>query len=122
MVESHSVNYRQDYKASNAVLKMVLMHYVSFSDFEAKVYPWTKHHNHLNAGFLMATVPNMKKYVELLLQEYERAKSHSEKLGVPLEFDDQGALRRLHLWHYPNIIADTLTKLVSKKDNYVNDL
>lgn len=93
--------------------------------FENAVYPWSRHHQHLNAGGFMGKIVKMIPYLEYMQRDYnnftiERAEEIKEK-GRNF-WRDQTVWRNMHLRFYPDIKIDSLAKLWTRTDIYMYDL
>ena len=93
--------------------------------FENAVYPWSRHHQHLNAGGFMGKVVNMIPYLKWMKNDYlnftrDRAKSIQER-GRNF-WRDQTVWRTMHLKFYPDIKIDSFAKLWTRTDVFMYDL
>eukprot|EP01084_Bolivina_argentea_P026104 48493_1 len=93
--------------------------------FENAVYPWSRHHQHLNAGGFMGKIVNMIPYLKWMKKDYnnftiERADEIKER-GRNF-WRDQTVWRTMHMLFYPDIKIDSLARLWTRTDIYMYDL
>lgn len=83
----------------------------SLARFERLVAPWSKHHAHITAGMFMARTDKLLAHMEALVEE---SKSQS---GM---FNDQRHWRRLHRHVYPLVKADSMCRIFTRHDQFMN--
>ncbi len=75
---------------------------------------------------MMANLTSWRRYTGLLREEYLKEKKKKEEEGGhgsgEFKFNDQLALRRLHLRFYPRIKADTMSWVMTRKDHRMDQL
>ena len=97
-------------------------HGTFFRKFENSVAPWSKYHTHLSAGGFMSTLKGLEKFLFLWLMDhaiqYDRAeRNKTDGRLIQFGWDDQLALRGLHMQHHPAIKVDTLSKIFTRRDD-----
>ena len=95
------------------------------SHLENILSPWSKHHQHLNAGGMMARVDCILPYLEFMERDYNETgikyAKEIEESGKH-KWRDQTCWRQMALKYYPKIKIDSLSKIWSRVDIYINDL
>jgi len=86
--------------------------------FENHVYPWSRHHQHMNANFVM--MKNNKKVLKYLTYIDEHYKKFRQTRATQ-QWKWQQAWRELHMSEYPSIKIDSLTKLSIRMDMFMYD-
>lgn len=75
--------------------------------------PWSHHHAHISAGGFMGRVENMSDYLELML---------GVDCGKGPKYNDQYALRVIHRKLYPRVKVDSLSLVMTRRDQYFRKL
>lgn len=71
----------------------------------------------------MASPSSMEYYMRLLQADYSLGLSTRTKARTgEVIWDDQLALRKIHLSHYPRVKVDSLAKIFARKDDKMNEL
>ena len=94
-------------------------------NFENRIYPWSKHHQHLNAGGFMGKTQSLIKYLKIMHEDYKNFTIENADIIAETgknRWRDQTVWRTMHLNYYPQIKLDTLAKLWTRVDIYMFDL
>lgn len=92
---------------------------------ENRASPWSKHHQHLNAGAFMGSISKMIPYLDYMTADYENfTKEHSDEIaaGEKNKWRDQTCWRQMYRKFYPKIKVDSLAMLWTRVDIYMYDL
>ncbi|ETO18026.1 hypothetical protein RFI_19269, partial [Reticulomyxa filosa] len=95
------------------------------SAFENQCSPWSRHHQHVNAGGLMIKLSAFRPYLDYIDRDYKNftimRASEIAETGKN-RWRDQTCWRQMLLRFYPRMKVDSLAKIWTRVDIFLNDL